>query len=129
MARILVVHDDESFRFLLEEAFIGHGHDVAAFAGTLAAWDEAAAANIGALVTRVQFWADGPHGLALSRWALFNSPGVRVFFTGPPELAKHTDGVGTLLPTPLLPGEVARIVAATLAPGEQAALGSDDRSP
>jgi hypothetical protein len=117
MARIIVVHDDESFRLLLEEAFIGHGHAVAAFAGPLAAWDEVASADIGALITRVRFWTEGPHGVALSRWAVFDRPGVRVFFTGPPELAKHTEGIGALLPTPLLPREVARIVSATLTPG------------
>ena len=75
-ARIVVVHDDVEFLAAIEAALRAEGHDVAAFSNSLLAWDALAAGNrVEVLVTRIQFPAGQPHGVALSHQARMGHPG------------------------------------------------------
>jgi CheY-like chemotaxis protein len=81
-ARIVVVHDDPYFREHLTTSLNDSGYEAIAFEDSLLAWDALGRANrIEVLITRVQFEAGKPYGIALAQWARSNRPGVHVLFT------------------------------------------------
>jgi DNA-binding NtrC family response regulator len=110
-ARIVVVHDDHSFLDPLTAALRENGHEVAAFDDPLAAWDALESGRrVQVLVTRVQFAANKPHGVALATRTRASRPSVHVVFVAPPELQVHTTGLGTFMPTPAPLAEVVKTV-------------------
>jgi hypothetical protein len=91
------------------------GHDVAAFADPVLAWDALKyPARIEILLTRVQFAPGKPHGVALARWARSNCPNVRILFVALPEFAADIEGLGVLLPRPVSVAQVAEAVGRML---------------
>ena len=56
-----------------------------------------------------------PHGLALALMAQDKRPGTRVLFMAQERYRGDTDGIGTLLPTPATPAEVAEAARGMLA--------------
>jgi DNA-binding NtrC family response regulator len=110
-ARIVVVHDDLSFLVPLAVALRDNGHEVAAFDDPIAAWDALKSGHrVEVLVTRIQFAAKKPHGVALATWTRANRPSVHVVFVALPELQVHATGVGTFMAMPVAPAEVVTTV-------------------
>jgi DNA-binding NtrC family response regulator len=98
-ARIVMVHDDPTFRDPLVASLKASGHDVASFADISTAWDALEAAQrIEILLTRVNFGPGKPHGIALARAARFRKRAVRVLFVGRPEYAEDAAGIGLFVP-------------------------------
>src|SRR4051812_17295986 len=96
-ARVTVVHTDPTL-IDLAPALRADGHDVALFTDPLAAWDALGGARrIEALITRVEFGPNLPHGLALARAARMKIPGVRVLYVDAPEQEAMTQGYGMFL--------------------------------
>ena len=110
-----MVHDEPSFLDPLVTSLRAVGHDVAAFADPMVAWD---ALNLSSaveiLVTRVQFASGKPHGIALGRWARTNCPNVRIMFVALPEFETDIGDLGVLLPRPVSVAEVAEAVGLML---------------
>jgi DNA-binding NtrC family response regulator len=110
-ARVVVVHDEPGFVDGLVAALNLAGHQVAAFANPLAAWDALAAARLTeVLITRVQFPPGRSNGLALARWAHVNRPNIQVLFVALPEFAKECEEAGSFLPHPVPVPRVAKAV-------------------
>jgi DNA-binding NtrC family response regulator len=115
-ARIVVVHDELSFRDSLVESLKASGHDVAAFADTIAAWDALAAAQrVEILITRADFGPGKPHGIALARSARTRRAGIRTLFVARPEYTEDVAQVGLFLPYPATVPQVAEVVEQMLA--------------
>ncbi len=91
------------------------GLDVAGYADPVLAWEALrSASEVEILVTRVQFGADKPHGVALARWVRGNCPNVRILFVALPEFQADTEGLGVLLPRPVSVPQVAEAVGRML---------------
>src|SRR4051812_12238069 len=102
--RIMIAHDDPSFLEPLAGALRRAGHEVEAFATSLAAWDalkRPSGADL--LITRFRF-SGPPNGVALAHHARSHHARIHVLFIGAPELRKHAEGLGLFLPreTPLV---------------------------
>jgi DNA-binding NtrC family response regulator len=114
-ARIVVVHDDPSFREPLLASLKADGHDVVAYEDSLAAWgalESAQRAEV--LVTRVDFGQGKPHGVALALSARLKVPNLRVLFVARPRFRKDIEGIGVFLPLPVSVPEVAEAVGRLL---------------
>ena len=110
-ARIVVVHDDPTFREPLVASLQASGHEVASFVDTSAAWDALEAAQrIEILVTRINFGPGKPHGIALALSARLRRPGVRVLIVARPDYAEDAAGIGLFLPYPVTVPQVAETV-------------------
>jgi DNA-binding NtrC family response regulator len=115
-ARIVVVHNNPTFREPLAASLKASGHAVASFADISVAWDALEAAEqMEILVTRVNFGPGKPHGVALARSARFRKPGVRVLIVGRPEYAEDAAGIGLFLPNSATVSRVADTVERMLA--------------
>jgi DNA-binding NtrC family response regulator len=115
-AKIVIAHDDPTFRDRLVASLKASGHDVAAFNDAAAAWDALAAAErIEILVTRVDFSPGKPHGIALAHSARMRRPTIRVLIVARPEYAEDAAGVGLFLPYPVDVPTVAEAVVRMLA--------------
>jgi DNA-binding NtrC family response regulator len=109
-AHIVVVHDDPAFRQPLAAALREAGHEVDAYDNSFQAWDALAEdRRVAALITRVRFPLNEPHGVALAHRARANHPGVLIVFTADPEMRTHTEGLGVFLSTPIGPSVVAQL--------------------
>jgi CheY-like chemotaxis protein len=101
-ARVVVVHDEPGFVEELVAALNLAGHQVAAYADPLAAWDALAATRLTeVLITRVQFPPGKSNGLALALMARANRPGIQVIFIALPQFARECEDVGLFLPLPV----------------------------
>jgi DNA-binding NtrC family response regulator len=115
-ARIVVVHDEPTFRDPLVASLRASGHDVAAFGDVSLAWDALSAPQrIEILVTRVDFGPGKPHGVALARSARMRKQTIRVLIVARPEYAEDAAGVGLFLPYPVDVPTVAETVERMLA--------------
>jgi DNA-binding NtrC family response regulator len=115
-ARIVVVHDEPTFRDPLVASLKASGHDVAAFDDVTSAWNSLTAAErIEILVTRVDFGPGKPHGIALAHSARMRRPTIRVLIVARPEYAEDAAGVGLFLPYPVDAPTVAETVERMLA--------------
>jgi DNA-binding NtrC family response regulator len=102
-ARIMVVHDDASFRGDLVNALNRAGHDVAVFSDTSAALAVIeAGGHVEMLITRVSFPEGTPHGVSLALMARLKRPNLKVLFLARQEMVEHTEGVGEVLQTPAM---------------------------
>jgi DNA-binding response OmpR family regulator len=118
IGHILIVHFNPGFLNPLAEALRVRGYDVLTLASVALAWDSILSLDsLTALITKVRFPKGGLDGVALARHARRIHPGARIFFSAGPELARRIDGVGTLLPTPMRPRDLANIVTNALADG------------
>jgi len=118
-SRVFAVHDDQAFLRSLSKSLRAGGHTVIPFDDPLLAWNALIGGEpVAALITRTRFPKRRPQGVALAQWAHVNHPDSRVFFLAPPELRYYTEGVGMLLPTPVLPNEAAERVCRILASEE-----------
>jgi DNA-binding response OmpR family regulator len=114
-ARIVVVHDDPTFRDPLADSLRATGLDVARFVDSMAAWGALdTATRIEILVTRVDFGLNKPHGVALAQSARIRCPSVRVLFVARQQFRGDVEGVGMLLPLPVSVPEVAGVVGRML---------------
>ena len=111
-----MVHDEPSFLDPVVASLRAAGHDVAAFADPVLAWEALRlSGEVEILVTRVQFGADKPNGIALARWARERCPAVRILFVALPEFQADVEDLGVLLPRPVsVPEEVAEAVGRLL---------------
>jgi DNA-binding NtrC family response regulator len=110
-ARIVVVHDDPTFRDPLVASLEADGHEVEAFVDTFVAWDALQTAQrMEVLVTRVDFGPGKPHGVALARAARRRRPGVRVLIVARSDYTEDAAGVGLFLPYPATVPQVAETV-------------------
>jgi DNA-binding NtrC family response regulator len=101
-ARIVVAHDEREFLEPLTTALKQAGHDVAAFTDSMDALKALETAQkVELLITRVQFSANQPNGLALARMARVKRPGIQVIFTARPEFAEYAEGLGVFMPRPV----------------------------
>jgi DNA-binding NtrC family response regulator len=115
-ARILVVHDDSTFREPLAASLKTSGQDVASFADISTAWNALdAAERMEILVTRVNFGPGKPHGVALARSARFRKPGIRVLIVARSVYAEDAAGIGLFLPNSATVSRVADTVERMLA--------------
>ena len=100
--RIVIVHDDPAFVDQIATALKLGGHRVATFIDPLVALDGLEAApSVDLLITRVQFPAGKPHGIALALMARRRCPGLKVLFCALPEFQKNAEAFGEFLPTPI----------------------------
>ena len=114
-ARVVVVHDEPSFLDPVVASLRAAGHDVAAFADPVLAWEALRlSGEVEILVTRVQFGADKPNGIALARWARERCPAVRILFVALPDFQPDVGNLGVLLPRPVTVPEVAEAVGLML---------------
>jgi CheY-like chemotaxis protein len=115
-ARIVVVHNEPTFREPLVASLKASGYDVTAFEDVSAAWNSLAAAEcVEILVTRVDFGPGKPHGISLARSARMRRPTIRVLIVARPEYAEDAAGVGLFLPYPVDVPTVAETVERMLA--------------
>jgi DNA-binding NtrC family response regulator len=125
-ARIVVVHDDQTFSDPLVESLRAIGLDVAAFADSMTAWDAIGSARkVEILVTRVHFGPDKPHGVALAHSVRARCPGVRVLFVAQPQFKDAAEDTGLFLPWPVSVPEVAEAVGRMLADDSLGRTGQD----
>lgn len=111
-ARIIVVHNDGTFLDALVTALRTDAYGVAGFDNSMNAWEALRSASMrDILVTRIQFGAGQPHGIALARWARSIAPGVRVLFVARPEFEGDAEGLGVFVPRPVEVLKVVEIVA------------------
>jgi DNA-binding NtrC family response regulator len=112
-ARIVLVHGDVPLLKQASAALAAAGHDVVAFADPMAALNALEAAQrVELLITDLEFGKDRLNGVALARMARmarYRRQAVRVLFVASPDNAKHAEGLGEFLATPV---QVADIVAA-----------------
>jgi DNA-binding NtrC family response regulator len=116
-ARIVIVHSEEEFLGQLSVALKEAGHEVAAFVDSmaaLAALDHARTVEI--LITRAEFPAGQPNGVALALMARTKRPGIQVIFVALPQHAGVAEGLGAFLPMPVNAGEVVQTVERLLNP-------------
>jgi DNA-binding response OmpR family regulator len=90
------------------------GYDVGQFTDTDAAWD-AIVPPVELLITRIQFAAGKPHGIALASRA--RTRGIKVLFVALPQYAKDAEGLGAFLPMPVSPSVVVAAVQQLIYPG------------
>lgn len=115
-ARIVVVHDEPTFRDPLVASLKASGHDVVAFGDVIEAWDALdGAERIEILVTRVDFGPGKPHGIALARSARLRRPAIRVLFVARPEYREVTLDAGVFIARPVSVPVVAEAVERMLA--------------
>lgn len=115
-ARIVIVHNDPSFREPLLASLKADGHNVVAFVNSSAAWGALEAPLLAeVLVTRIDFGPGKPHGIALARSAQFKRPEIKVLFVARPQFRKDAEGIGLFLPLPVTVAEVAEAVGKLLA--------------
>jgi DNA-binding NtrC family response regulator len=115
-AHIVVVHDDLTFLEPLATALRAESHEVVAFDDPISAWDALrTGSQVELLITRVQFPAGKPHGIALAQWARSSLPDIRVLFTALPGMETYAEGLGMFLPMPASVPQVVEIVARLLA--------------
>ena len=110
-ARIILVHDDPVFTENVSLALRGAGYDVVVFGhpmDALAAIEQSDPATM--LITRVQFPAGMPHGIALAQMVQMKRPAMKVLITGKPQFAEHAQDVGTFLPHPVRSAQVVAAV-------------------
>lgn len=101
-AHIVLVHDDPEFLEHASTALRLATYDVAAFPGSMEALRALEGAEtVELLITRVQFPAGTPHGIALVRMARQRRPGLKVIFTAREEMGEFTEDLGELIPHPV----------------------------
>lgn len=116
-ARIVIVHDDCDFLQETTTALRNAGHEVAAYANTLAALTALEQANkVELLITRIEYAEGQPHGLALARIARLRRPQVKVIFITKLEHRSVAEGLGDFIATPTTPEVVLEIVGRILTP-------------
>lgn len=108
--RIVVVHDDPTFRECVVTALQAAGYDIQAFAGSMEAIDALEAGRLELLITRVTFAEGTPNGVSLARMARMKKPKVRVLFAARDENREHTEGVGEFLAVPVTGPEIVATV-------------------
>jgi DNA-binding NtrC family response regulator len=114
-ARIVVVHDDPEFAGRLVSALRSTGHDVAAFADPIAAWDVVEEPRpIEVLVTGVQFPPGRSNGVALARKVRVRRPEIQVLLTAQGGLPEQTEGLGTFMQPPITVADVVNMVLCLL---------------
>jgi DNA-binding NtrC family response regulator len=124
-ARIVVVHDDPTFREPLVASLQACGHDVASFVDTNTAWGALTEAKrVEILVTRVNFGPGKPHGIALALSARMHRPAIRVLIVGHAEYTQDGANVGLFLPYPATVPQVAETVERMLADDQLGAVSS-----
>src|SRR5690349_1442166 len=115
-ARVVIVHDTPEFLTELVAAVRLAGYDVTAFADPMIALNDLDADHhVDVLITRIQFRAGKPNGIALARMARVKCPGIRIVFTALPEFAQLAADLGTLIPAPIKVAQVVTIVRHLLA--------------
>ena len=130
-ARIVLVHDDHTFLDSLGAGLRRDGHDVLTYGDPMPAWDTLrATANIGMLITRVQFASGKALGIALARWARASCPGVRIIFIARKDFESAAEGMGIFLRTPVTVNDVietvGRLTLRNYAFSNESAVGSDN---
>jgi DNA-binding NtrC family response regulator len=103
VAGVILVHDDRRFAAEASRRIRELGHEVFVYSDPMTALsafgvDEPAPAL---LLTRTQFPAGQPHGLALALMARVKLPGLPVVMVGRRHLAEFADGVAEFLPHPV----------------------------
>ena len=111
-ARIVMAHDDEAFVIAATDALRHAGYSIAAFTDSMLALEALLGAHsVELLITRMDFVAGKPNGLALARMGRAKRNGLKVVFTALPGFAIHAEGLGVFLP---LPVEVTELTAAVM---------------
>ena len=109
------VHDDPEFLEPAVAALRSAGYDVAAFSGSMAALPALEAAEkTELLITRVNFAAGTPNGVALALMARHMRREIKVLFTANPKNEEHTGDIGEFLPMPVDVSELVRVVSGML---------------
>ncbi len=117
-APIVLVHDEPAFLVAVGQHLRQEGFDVAAFGDPMKALDALSSAErIEVLITRVQFPAGKPHGVALANMARLRRRDLKVIFAALPEVAHHAEGLGTVLVVPVKPEQIAETVHRVLKEG------------
>lgn len=90
-AQLGVVHDEAAFKSAAVQALRGEGYSVASFPDAFAATAALAmASRIELLITRLQFAEGRTNGVALALMTRTRTPGVKLIFTGRPEMREYT---------------------------------------
>jgi DNA-binding NtrC family response regulator len=117
-ARIVMVHDDEAFVVAAAVALRSAGYSIVTFADPMLALEallDARTAEL--LITRIEFAPGKPNGVALARMSMAKRSGMKVVFTARPEFAKHADGLGVFLASPVDVADLVATVAGLLKNG------------
>jgi DNA-binding NtrC family response regulator len=101
-ARVIVVHDEPGFIKEVVPLIVRGGYQVAAFTGSIDAWDALRGSQpLDLLITQICFAPGKPHGISLAQWARAEHLGAKILFIGPPELSEHVADLGMLIPPTL----------------------------
>lgn len=101
-AQIVLVHDVGMFTDEAAAVLRTAGYAVAIFTDPMQALDALEKAEtVEVLITRVRFPDGKSNGISLALVARNSRPGIRVVFTGEPEMARYADGIGVFLPAPV----------------------------
>lgn len=115
-ARIVLVHDNLEFLAAVESKLRDANHDVAVFTDSIAAFDALSSPQrIEALVTKVVFGPNQPHGIALAHAGRARRPMLKVIFAAGREEAAHIESEGTVFLMPVHPDRIVQAVLASLA--------------
>ena len=103
-ALVLVAPDDKATRELAVAALIAAGLAAVGFHDPMAALDAVEDnSRVRVRVARVDFGAGKLNGVALARMLKLKRPDIKVLFLALPENREYEEGVGELLPMPLVP--------------------------
>jgi CheY-like chemotaxis protein len=101
-AHVVLVHNVTKFAAEATSALRNAGYQVAVFTDPVRALDALEAAQtVEVLITRVNFPPGKPNGVSLALMTRHRRPNVRVVFTARPEMARHTQDIGELVPAPI----------------------------
>jgi DNA-binding NtrC family response regulator len=116
-ARIVLIHDDTGFLGAVAGMLRARGHDVAAFANSMVAYDALKhPQRAEVVVTSIRFPANQPHGLGVFRAARLSRPSLKVIFIGSPEDAEYVEDEGTVFTIPVRPDQIVQAVEEILTP-------------
>jgi DNA-binding response OmpR family regulator len=129
-ARVILVHDDPEVLEPATAALRVAGHDVAAFADSMAAISALEDARVAELlITRVRFPLGTPNGVSLARMARIKRPGIKVLFAALPEMEEHAGDLGEFMPMPVDMSELVATVTRVLAECDQSATSPERPRP
>ena len=115
-AQVVVVLDDLSFANQVVEELATQNYKAVAMPGPLAALDALGNLDrIEVLITCTIHGKGEPNGVSLALMARAKRRDVRVIFVGTQEQARHTEGLGTFLTSPVTVEEVVETTARLLA--------------
>jgi DNA-binding NtrC family response regulator len=119
-ARVVLVLDDLDFANQAVEALAARKYEAIALPNPLAALDALeGAARVELLITCTIHAEGQPNGVSLALMARSKRRNVKVIFVGTPEQARHTEGLGAFLASPITVETIVETAVRLLTDGDR----------